>query len=110
MVEKEKNMVRKKPATKAEKEHMNKVAKLGCIVCRKQGNLYSPAELHHIRDMTGMGQRASHYEVLPLCVMHHRIGKESFHYSKKDFENKWGRQKDLLAEVLQLLEEEDVYS
>jgi len=43
--------------------------------------------------------------VIPLCVAHHRIGEESFHYSKKKFNAKWGSQKDLLAETLQLLEE-----
>ena len=41
-----------------------------------------------------------------MC-MHHRIGKESFHYSKRDFEKKWGRQRDLLAEVLEMLEDTD---
>ena len=65
-------MVRSK--TKAERIHMDKVANLGCLVCRKEGNLYSPAELHHIRDvtLTGLGQRAKHTEIIPLCVAHHR--------------------------------------
>ena len=64
-------MVRSK--TKAERIHMDKVANLGCLVCRKEGNLYSPAELHHIRDvtLTGLGQRAKHTEIIPLCVAHH---------------------------------------
>ena len=84
---------------------MDRVARLGCIICRKEGNEMSPAELHHIRDMTGMGKRASHFEVIPLCVAHHRVGKESFHYSSKSFTAKWGSQRDLLAETLQLLEE-----
>ena len=90
--------------TKAEKEHMNKVAKLGRIICHKQGNEMSPAELHHIRSMTGMGKRASHYEVIPLCPYHHRLSQESFHYNSKEFSRKWGSQEDLLAEVLQMLE------
>ena len=93
--------------TKAEQQHMDKVASLGCIICKKEGNDLSPAELHHIRDVTitGIGQRASHFQVIPLCVAHHRIGKEAFHYSKKNFDTKWGSQKDLLAETLELLEE-----
>ena len=96
-------MVRSK--TKKEKEHMDRVANLGCLICRKEGNPFSPAELHHIRDVriTGPGQRAKHTEVIPLCVAHHRIGKESFHYNSKAFTKKWGSQKDLLVETLNLL-------
>ena len=41
--------------TKKEKDHMDKVARLGCIICRKEGNPLDPAELHHIREMTGKG-------------------------------------------------------
>ena len=52
---------------KAEKEHLSKVASVGCIVCRMQGNEESPAEIHHVRTGQGMGQRASNYEVIPLC-------------------------------------------
>jgi hypothetical protein len=57
--------------------------------------------------MTGMGRRANHLEVIPLCPRHHRIGKESFHYSSRNFSKKWGSQRDLLNETLQLLELED---
>ena len=52
---------------KAEKEHLSKVAAVGCIVCRMQGNEESPAEIHHIRSGQGISQRASNYEVIPLC-------------------------------------------
>jgi hypothetical protein len=91
--------------TKKEREHMDKVARLGCLICRKEGNPYSPAELHHIRDVriTGLGQRAKHTEVIPLCIAHHRIGKESFHNNSRAFSKKWGSQKELLKETLDLL-------
>nr|WP_290123657.1 Ref family recombination enhancement nuclease [Wohlfahrtiimonas chitiniclastica] len=52
---------------KSEQKHMSRVADLGCIVCRNLGYGRSPAEIHHIRDGQGMSQRASNYEVLPLC-------------------------------------------
>jgi hypothetical protein len=90
--------------TVKEKKHMDKIARLGCIICRKQGHMFVDAELHHIRDMTGMGKRSSHFEVIPLCVAHHRLGKEAFHHSKKEFEAKWGTQRELLKEVLKLAE------
>jgi len=86
--------------TKHEKEHMNKIADLGCIICRKMGFPNSPAELHHIKDKTGMGRKASNFEVIPLCPRHHRQGKDSYHYSPKEFTKKWGTQKELLTEVL----------
>ena len=91
--------------TKEDKEHMNKVANLGCLICRKEGRMFVPAELHHIRDITmfGLGQRAKHTQVLPLCPKHHRIGKESFRYNSKGFSKKWGSQKKLLKETLDLL-------
>jgi len=89
--------------TKKERQYMDSVARLGCLICRKEGNPYSPAELHHIRDMTGMGTRSSHFEVIPLCVNHHRIGKESFHHNSRAFSKKWGSQRDLLKETLNLL-------
>jgi hypothetical protein len=96
-------MVRSK--TKSEKEHMAKVANLGCLICRKEGRLFVDAELHHIRDITmvGMGQRAKHTQVIPLCPKHHRIGKESFHHNSKGFSKKWGTQKELLQETLDLV-------
>lgn len=61
--------------TKAESEHMAAVAALGCLICR------APAEVHHIRTGYGAGQRASHYETLPLCPRHHRLGgpRVAFH-------------------------------
>ena len=54
-------------ATKAERDHMGAVAALGCVVCRNLGFVDSPAEIHHVRTGQGMGQRASNYEVIPLC-------------------------------------------
>ena len=91
-------------ANKHEKSHMEKVARLGCLICLKEGNPFSPAELHHIKDVATIGgQRASHFEVIPLCVNHHRIGKESFHENSKGFSEKWGSQRELLKETLELL-------
>ena len=91
--------------TKKEREHMDKVARLGCLICRKEGNPYSPAELHHIRDVTlvGLGQRAKNEEVIPLCVAHNMIGKESFNNNSRAFSKKWGSQRELLKETLDLL-------
>lgn len=92
-------------ATKAEKQYLNKVADLGCIVCRNERLGKSPAEIHHIRNGQGMSQRASNYEVIPLCHAHHRTGGYgvAFHAGKSGFESKFGTEKQLLEQVKGLL-------
>ena len=83
-------MAKKRVANKKEKEHLAKVASLGCYVCG------SDAEIHHIRKHTGMGLRPSHYETIPLCFVHHRTGKDSIHLGKKLFIEKYGTEQEIL--------------
>jgi len=84
--------------------HLSKVAALGCIVCRNHGFDDSPAEIHHIRAGQGL-KRASHYETIPLCPTHHRIGGYgiAFHAGKVAWEKVFGTEKELLATVLGLV-------
>ena len=65
--------------TKAERAYMNRVARLGCILCRRYGHHDTPAELHHPRTGTGAGRRAAHADVIPLCPYHHRSSNEALH-------------------------------
>lgn len=90
---------------KAEKEHLNSVAELGCIACKKLGHEGTPAEIHHIRSGVGKGQRASHYETIPLCPHHHRTGGhgEAIHAGAKTWQERFGTEHELLAEVNGLL-------
>ena len=92
--------------TLAEKKHMSRVADLGCSVCRRMGYPGTPAELHHPRAGVGMGKRASHMDVIPLCPEHHR-GKTGVHgLGTKGFPKHWGfTEQDLLADVRELLGE-----
>ena len=87
--------------TKHKKIHYEKLISVGCIICRKMGFPNSPAEIHHIRykDL-GISRRSKARECIPLCPNHHRNGPESYHYSPKRFNEKWGSQKELLQEVL----------
>jgi len=89
---------------KAEKAHLSKVAALGCMVCRRIGYEGTPAEIHHPRRGTGLGQRASHYDAVPLCPEHHR-GNSGIHgLGTKGFPKKWGfTEADLLDDVKMLL-------
>lgn len=54
-------------STKAEKEHMGRVAQLPCAICGAFG-----VHVHHIRTGVGMGKRASDFDTLPLCPEHHQ--------------------------------------
>jgi len=94
--------------TKTERQHMDNVQSLGCIVCRRLG-VYSPAEIHHVLDGN---RRRGHMYVLPLCVPHHRGGSDgvsdqfySRHPYKKRFEHEYGSEAELLETVQELLHE-----
>ena len=78
---------------KAEKEHLRRVAEMGCYVCSR------PAEIHHIRHQTGLAMRSSSYETIPLCEIHHRLGKVSVHLGKKEFVKRYGTEQQILAEI-----------
>lgn len=93
-------------ATKAEKEHLSKVAEIGCIVCLNENYGQSPAEIHHIRTGQGMAQRASNYEVIPLCHTHHRTGGYgvAFHAGSKAWQERYGSEELLLDQVKEILQ------
>ena len=86
----------KKPANTKEKKHLERVASLGCLVCGQESNV------HHIRAGQGTAMRASHYLTIPLCREHHQ-GDFSIHNSKREFENIYGSELDLLADTIQRL-------
>lgn len=54
--------------SKAEKHHMNIVASVGCVICRKEEGIKTPCHVHHIGE--GSGQR-SNFRVAGLCELHH---------------------------------------
>ena len=99
-------MAKKKPATVEEKKHMSRVANLGCVACAQLGHYDSPAEIHHIKNHTGMGRRSSHFEVIPLCYLHHR-GTYGYHTSPSEFTGNYGTQIELLKMVTDWLDYED---
>ncbi|MGG8042494.1 Ref family recombination enhancement nuclease [Klebsiella aerogenes] len=94
---------------KAEREHVNKVAELGCVACYVQAGVWgTPGEIHHIRAGQGAAQRAGWYEVLCLCVGHHRhddkrAGKIAVHGNTgyKTFTSTYGSEQDLLNLTLE---------
>lgn len=97
-----------KAPTKAEKQFHDRLARLGCIACRKDGRFNPVVSIHHIDGRTKPG---AHKKVLPLCAGHHQQGTGApgliaVHPYKAQFEAKYGKQEHLLAECMDLLSEE----
>lgn len=89
-------------ATKAEKEHFGKLARLGCILCiRLNYGEGTPAEIHHIR----RAGRRSDAPVIALCPEHHR-GNTGIHgMGRKLFERHYGcTEDDLLSKTETLVQ------
>lgn len=95
----------RKTASKADREHMGKVAEIGCVLCIHLGFGATPAEVHHPRTGTGMGLRAAHKDTISLCPEHHR-GDTGLHgLGRKAFEATYQlTEGDLLALTRQALE------
>jgi hypothetical protein len=85
--------------TKAESEWMDRVARLGCIVCRNLGLGDTPTGIHHCG--TYMGGGRDHFKTIGLCHEHHQ-GKEGIdgkHMSKREWESKYGTEEQLMRQV-----------
>lgn len=70
-------------------------------MCRNEGKGATPAQIHHIRDGQGVGQRASHFEVLPLCPAHHQSGGYgmAIHAGQDEWERRYGTERKLLKQI-----------
>lgn len=87
--------------TAAERRHMTAVAHLGCIACKSLGIFTPNVEIHHVRMGNGLSQRASHFDVLPLCHAHHRTGGHgvALHAGQRTWEATFGTEAELLERV-----------
>ncbi|MEW8420258.1 MAG: hypothetical protein AB2669_16610 [Candidatus Thiodiazotropha endolucinida] len=85
----------KKPATKAERDYMDKVAQLPCALTGEY-----PVELHHIREGQGLSQRASNFLVIPLSPEAHR-GPLGVHGDQALLRIHKKTELDLLAETIE---------
>ena len=88
--------------TKTEKAHYDKVARLGCILCKLVlGYDDTPAEIHHIRRYGGKRSLAP---VIGLCPEHHR-GNSGIHgLGKRGFEARYGiDEQALLQQTMELI-------
>ena len=98
--------------SKATREHLAKVAALGCVACRNEGLGETPAQAHHI-NCHAMGRKASDFETIPLCHPHHQEadgtakfqGHIAVHRSLEDWEARYGTERQLLEQVLRELDD-----
>ena len=90
----------------SQKEHLNQVASLGCLLCKHLSLGNSPAQIHHIREGQGMSQRASNFLVVPLCPEHH-TGNSGLHgLGERGFYTRYKLSElDLLAMTIEELHE-----
>ena len=86
---------------KIEKEHYDRVARIGCSLCRfVLGYFDTPCELHHIR-RAGKRENAP---VIGLCPEHHRGNTGVHGMGRKAFERKYGiTEEELLEKVMECL-------
>lgn len=84
---------------RAEKDWIEFALDFGCVVCRRQGRGFVPAEYHHI--VSG-NRRMGHEYGFGLCSPgHHRnaprsSGEVSRHPDKAEFERRYGTEFELL--------------
>ena len=77
---------------------MDDAIEIGCVVCRLEFQIVSPAEIHHLEGKTKEG---AHLRSIPLCPHHHRLGLRndqvvSRHPHKQEFERRYGTEEYLL--------------
>jgi hypothetical protein len=84
------------------KRHMGRVAAIGCILCQALGQGKTPAEVHHLREGQGGGQRADDFLTIPLCPSCHR-GSQGIHGDKTLLRITKLTELDLLAMTLEAL-------
>lgn len=93
-------------STKAEKQYYAKVARLGCMLCKKLGYETQDVgcELHHIRRGNIPRNQAP---VIGLCPAHHSGSNTSIHgMGRKRFEREYAiTEEELLEQTKELLGE-----
>jgi hypothetical protein len=85
----------------AKNKHYDKVADLGCILCKKIGYDGTPCEIHHIR----RGGCRNSAPVIGLCPSHHRGDIGVHGMGRKAFERHYQTtEEELLAWTKELLD------
>lgn len=92
--------------TAAEQRFIDQVAALGCRACAQDGIENPDCSPHHIDGRTKPG---AHFLVIGLCAGHHQKGTGNdktliaVHPDKARFEVRYGTQRELLAECIEII-------
>jgi len=83
------------------KERFNKLAELGCVVCRTFFGIHTPCQIHHLTGIKyrSTGKKASDEHTIGLCSIHHQNGTKhnpGIHTHPELFAEKYGSQENLL--------------
>lgn len=90
--------------TRSEKQWLDRVAGLGCYLCRHLGHGPTPAQIHHLREGQGMAQRGSNWTVIPLCDRHHaNSSPDGIHGGRKAWKLAHVDEMDALADTIERL-------
>jgi hypothetical protein len=89
----------KDPAYLAFVHEFTCVACAGVVVKRVSGR---PVQAHHA-GARGLGQKCSDRETIPLCSLHHLVGKDAIHVLGRRFWDYHGLDKDRIIETLNKL-------
>jgi len=93
-----------KRATQKERDHLQRVYLLGCILCHELGQQQtSKTDVHHIREGQGMSQRADNYLAIPLCHDTCHQGPNGIHGDKSLLRIAKVDELDLLALTIERL-------
>lgn len=92
-------MLKGRKPTKEEKQYMDDVVQMGCIICKMFEGVYSPAEIHHT---DGKTKPEAHFKTLGLCFNHHRAKMDnkdftSRHDFKARFEERYKPESELIS-------------
>lgn len=104
--------------SKRDQARYDKLHRIGCVACRKKGLGWRAVDIHHIVDKGYREHSGGNRATLPLCEYHHRgvpahecltremyeIFGPSLALKKREFKRVFGTERELLAEVDQLIE------
>jgi hypothetical protein len=95
-------------AAAKERAHMDRVARLGCVLCRRLGLAQAgKTDVHHLREGQGMAQRSSNWLVAGLCHERCHQGPTGVHGDRSLLRQAKATELDLLAWTLADLAEAD---
>ena len=66
--------------------HLVRVKQLPCVICLKHG----PSDAHHVICGRYGSSKASDFEVISLCKIHHQDGPDAIHNGKASWVEKYG--------------------